>query len=109
MKPPVYLLILLLAGAACTDAITPDIVTVDVADDQFLPANVNIDVGQTVTWEWIGSNQHDVRWSAGTPAGQDAQTTGTYSRTFATTGTHGYYCTIHGTPTSGMRGTVTVN
>jgi len=35
--------------------------------------------------------------------------TTTFVHTFNTAGDYGYYCTIHGTPTSGMRGTVHVD
>jgi len=33
----------------------------------------------------------------------------TFTHTFNTAGTFGYYCSFHGTPTTGMRGTVVVD
>ena len=36
------------------------------------------------------------------------RSSGTYQRTFADAGSFPYHCTIHGTATSGMRGSVTV-
>jgi plastocyanin len=86
--------------------------TVDVADDVFNPTATSVDVGESVTWEWQGSNTHNVTFvnpiNGGSAPASATQATGTYSLTFSTAGDFDYYCTIHGTPTSGMRGSVAV-
>jgi len=82
---------------------------VRVADDAFDPVTKTIQEGDKVLWEWKGSHEHNVTWLDSSGAGNSAtQTTGTYTRDFSSTGSYDYYCTIHGTPTSGMRGTIVV-
>jgi len=82
--------------------------TVNVSDNTFGPADLDVTAGTTVTWEWDGAAAHNVTWVSGSPAPSATQTTGTYERLFNAAGTFDYYCTVHGTPTTGMRGTVTV-
>jgi plastocyanin len=78
--------------------------------NRFEPANVTISVGTTVTWTWVGGF-HDVT-SAGPPAfassGQPVAAPHTYSFTFTSPGTYVYFCSVHGSPSSGMRGTIVV-
>jgi plastocyanin len=82
---------------------------VEVEDDRFDPITKTVDVGDRVLWDWTGSNSHNVTWVAAIPAGNSpTQTDGTYIRDFDAAGTFDYYCTVHGTPTSGMRGTILV-
>ena len=81
---------------------------VSVQDNVFNPANATLNAGGTVTWTWTGSNPHDVTWVAGGFTNSSTQTSGTHDVTFPSAGTFSYYCTVHGTPTTGMRGTVTV-
>jgi plastocyanin len=78
----------------------------------FNPADVTIQVGQTVEWVWpTGAIGHNV-----TPDDEEPTTSGpvangpnTYSFTFNTAGTYNYYCVAHGGPGgAGMSGTVTV-
>jgi plastocyanin len=96
-------------GACSDDANGPtDEATVSVSDNTFGPASLDVSTGTTVTWEWEGAAAHNVTWVSGSPAPSATQTTGTYERTFAAAGAFEYYCTIHGTPTTGMRGSVTV-
>ena len=98
------------ALAACSDSSGPGTeADISVADNAFSPSALTVDVGATVTWEWTGGSPHNVTWvGPGAPAASATQTTGTYERTFDAAGSYDYYCTIHGTATSGMRGTVTV-
>ena len=107
----------ILAGAvlmvgACSDYTGPDsgggevpstTASVNVEDDQFVRAAIQVLQGGTVQWAWRGENQHNVTFTGG-PASV-TQTSGTFQRTFATTGTFPYMCTIHG---QSMSGTVTV-
>ena len=82
--------------------------TVNVSDNSFSPSSTTVSVGTTVTWNWKGANSHTVTWVGGSPNGAGPKSSGSYQRTFDTAGTYEYYCSIHGSPTSGMRGTVIV-
>jgi len=79
--------------------------TVSVDDNVFVPAAVTIDVGGTVTWNWTGSNPHTVTADDGSFESAQ-QTSGSFTHTFDTAGTFGYFCEVHG---QAMSGTVTVN
>ena len=78
--------------------------------NRFEPANVTVAVGTTVTWTWVGGF-HDVT-SAGNPgfssSGAPNAAPRSYSQTFTTPGTYLYFCSVHGSPTAGMRGTIVV-
>lgn len=102
------LALLALAAGACSDSTAADPNTIEVRDNSFGPSNLTVAVNTTVTWDWMGTTAHNVTWVAGTPAASATQSNGTYTRNFAAAGTFEYYCTVHGTPTTGMRGTVTV-
>lgn len=95
---------------ACGDATGPTTVDVTIQDDAFNPSAVSISAGSTVRWTWAtgNANPHDLTWVDVGVTGVAAQNTGTYQRTFNIAGTFQYYCVIHGTPTTGMRGAVTV-
>jgi plastocyanin len=43
-----------------------------------------------------------------TGSGNPVNSPQSYSQTFTTPGTYVFYCVVHGTPSSGMRGTITV-
>lgn len=88
--------------------------TVIVLDNNFLPEALTISAGTEVVWENNGRNDHDV-----IPVDDlDAVTWGvkseafvpkaTYSHVFDQPGTYSYFCTIHGTATAGMVGTIVV-
>jgi plastocyanin len=100
--------ILALALGACSDSNGADPDTIEVDDNSFGPSALTVDAGTTVTWDWVGAAAHNVTWVGGTPAASATQTSGTYTRNFAAAGSFDYYCTIHGTETTGMRGSVTV-
>jgi plastocyanin len=78
--------------------------------NRFDPANITIAAGTRVTWTWVGGF-HDVT-SAGTPgfasSGNPVSPPKSYSLTFNNPGTYVYFCSVHGSPTSGMRGTIVV-
>ena len=99
---------LALALGACSDSTSADPNTIDVDDNSFGPSALTVDAGTTVTWDWVGAAAHNVTWVGGTPAASATQTSGTYTRNFAAAGSFAYYCTIHGTETTGMRGSITV-
>lgn len=75
-----------------------------VGNNFFSPANATVTSGTMVTWTWAaGSAPHNVSFTGGPTSA--TQSSGSYSRTFATVGSFPYLCTIHG---SGMSGTVVV-
>lgn len=83
--------------------------TVAVVDNSFNPDAVSVDGGDTVTWTWEGSNEHNVTWTSADLANSSTQSSGSHSVTMPSeSGGYDYYCTIHGSPNAGMRGTVNV-
>jgi plastocyanin len=107
-------LVALLATAACSDddgdggqgPETPE-GDVLVRNDLFDPGELEVAPGATVVWAWSsGGRTHNVTFEDGEESND--RSSGTYERTFTEPGTYPYHCTIHGSPTSGMRGVVTV-
>lgn len=72
----------------------------------FTPSTATIHAGQSVTWRWV-TGLHSVLSDDVPRAFPDspAQASGQYTATFATAGTYGYHCGIHGTM---MTGTIVV-
>lgn len=85
--------------------------TITIGDDFFSPDSVTIHVGDRVRWAWGNTVVHNVT-STGSPSFTGSNNQGantTYGPIlFATAGVYHYYCTIHGTPTSGMKGVIVV-
>lgn len=77
--------------------------TVTVVDNKFEPNKLEIAVGDTVTWEFQGSAQHNVT-GRGLTSGNKKKGQ-TFERTFNSAGTFSYVCTLH----PGMKGTITVS
>jgi plastocyanin len=83
---------------------------VTVGDNYFKPVTLEVTAGTKVTWTNKGKILHNV-----TPS-KKAQKFGTkslpkgksYSYTFTKPGTYAYYCSFHGSPGSGQRGTIVV-
>ena len=91
----------------------PETVEVQLRNDggnRFEPRNVTIAVGTTVTWTWVGGF-HDVT-STGDPAfagsGDPISPPHSYSYTFTTAGAYRYFCSVHGSASAGMRGSIIV-
>lgn len=93
--------LLVAAPAGAEDA------SVSVPDFEFAPTRVQVDPGDTVTWNFVGPTDHTAtsargeseRWDSGfVQAGQ------TYERTFENPGRWSYYCRPH----PFMKGSVTV-
>lgn len=78
--------------------------------NRFEPANVTIPTGTTVTWTWQ-SGFHDVT-ATGTPgfpgSGAPVSPPRSHTHRFDVPGTYLYFCSVHGSPTEGMRGTIEV-
>jgi len=79
-------------------------------DNRFVPANLTVTVGTTVSWQWIDNVfAHNVVPDDGStpaPSGSLVSAPHSYQYTFNTLGTFHYHCQAHGA--SGMVGTVTV-
>lgn len=102
---------LIVALSSCNDATqpTPEAVAtaeVRVVDNSFAPAANRVDIDESVTWTWSGSNPHNVTFDGQSIGNSDTQTAGTFSKSFATSGEYTYYCTVHGR--SVMSGSVVV-
>ena len=74
---------------------------VEVRDNSFAPNSIEIAPDTTVTWTWVGKNDHNVY---GDGLESRVQTEGTYAYTFEDSGTYDYECTLH----PGMKGRVIV-
>jgi plastocyanin len=100
------------SGTSPSDSCSPGGTTICAANTAFNPAALTVAVGATVTFHNSDGFTHTTTSSA-VPNGAaawdvslagGAQTT----VTFSIPGTYQYYCKIHGTATSGMRGTIVV-
>jgi plastocyanin len=77
---------------------------VQVENNRFDPAALQVETGATVVWVWASNGvEHNVTFED--EVASDDQGSGTFQRTFAEAGEYDYLCTIHG---AGMSGTVTV-
>jgi plastocyanin len=86
-------------------------VPVTVLDNTFEPAAIRIDPGVTVSWTNKGRVPHDIAPVEGAAFGvhPSAFAPGDeYEHRFDEPGVYRYYCTLHGTKTKGMTGTVVV-
>jgi plastocyanin len=83
---------------------------VDVRDSFFDPDGIQVGPGAVVTFTWQGNESHNVTWVDAGLTSSPTQIQGTHEVTMpGSAGDFGYYCTIHGTPTSGMHGRVVVD
>ena len=82
-----------------------------VENNRYDPVGKTVSVGTTVEWRWQGDIDHSV--TSGAPGNPDGtfdsgiQSSGSFSRTFASAGTFLYYCRVHGASAS-MMGTISV-
>jgi plastocyanin len=93
-------------GSVATNAVT-------VSSASFDPANIMVPVGTTVNWDWNSCSgdgyggyatcvTHQIVFDDGSGVKSDAQSTGTFTRTFNAAGTYKYHCAIHGQSMSGQ-------
>ena len=75
---------------------------VNVVDNKFEPKTIEVAPGDTVTWDFKGATQHNVKGRGGLDSSNKKE--GTYEYTFNSSGTYDYICTIH----PGMTGKVKV-
>jgi len=93
--------------------VTGNTTSLTVTNNKYTPARDSVGVGAQLTWSWNactgdgygGSTctSHSVTFDDG-PTSQ-IQSSGTFSRMFATAGTYTYHCRVHG---AAMAGTVIV-
>jgi plastocyanin len=102
------------AQAAAPDTLAPvqsGAVTITAEDNNFVPPQATVTEGSEVTFTNDGRNQHNVVGVADTPFSvQTSSFEPGESFTWKATapGTYRYYCSIHGTATAGMTGTIQV-
>jgi plastocyanin len=85
-------------------------ITIHIRDNSFQPANIAVEDGTTVRWINDGRNNHNVTASKRSDYFESGNLKPgrSYVRRFSDPGTFGYYCTLHGTPTSGQHAELTV-
>ena len=101
----------LLAYAFAGTSVAEDQTVQANGQNQFAPADVTVNVGDTVTWRYTGGFGHTVtatsaNWNKDTALGLPSGTVQT-SQLFDRPGVYTYKCKTH--ETEGMKGTVTVN
>lgn len=69
-------------------------VTVQVVDNRYEPATVEISAGEAVTWEFGGSMDHDVVAEDGSFVSELAES-GSYTHVFDEPGEYAYDCSVH--------------
>lgn len=120
--PVAGVLVVLGALAGCDDdgptrfvdaASSPgDVTVVQALDNTFRGDTITVEAGSEVHWTNVGLNQHDIVPSDGSDAwgiAKDEFRPGdTYAAQFRVPGEYRYYCSLHGTETSGMVGTIVV-
>jgi plastocyanin len=85
------------------------VVTIHIRDNLFSPSALNVGKGTTVRWINDGRNTHNVTPDTGKAYGSGNLKPGkSYVHTFADAGSFEYYCTLHGTPTSGQHAALAV-
>lgn len=86
-------------------------VAVSSVDNSFRPQDVTVTKGSTVVWTNDGRAEHNIVAVGPTPFHVDAKTFppgSTYTWDADEIGSFHYFCSIHGTATVGMYGSVTV-
>jgi plastocyanin len=98
----------MVAADPVAGAIDPRVEVLSI-DNTFSPAVVEVAPGTEVVWVNRGRNDHDIvsddGWGV---AAADFAPGDSYGLVFTEPGVHRYHCTIHGTSTHGMVGTVIV-
>ena len=86
--------------------------TVTLSDQTFQPGVIAVPKGTTVTWNWAsctdtggyggyaGCVSHSVTFDDGIAS--PTQSSGTFNRTFNSTGTFKYHCAVHGAAMTGQ-------
>lgn len=75
---------------------------VRVVDNAYDPGTAAVAVGGEVTWTWVGTGIHTVTARDSSFQSNERTNGATFSHTFPTEGTFGYFCEIHGDAMSGV-------
>lgn len=97
--------ILILALISGAQAATHE---VSVFSFSFAPKTLTIQPGDTVRWTNAGGSHNVVADDGSFTNGAPSPSAWTFSRVFNTSGDFGYFCSPHGSPGSGMFGTIRV-
>ena len=84
---------------------------VQVLDNTFRAQEIEVAAGTEVVWDNGGRNDHNVLPVEGDAWGVEAadfEPGATYRHRFTEPGTYAYYCSLHGTTTKGMVGSIVV-
>jgi len=97
-------------GASASPAPTGVVVPVVALDNSFRPQALEVHVGDTVSWENRGNNDHNVlsiedEWGVEVT---EFAPGAVFTHVFTEPGEYAYYCSIHGSKQAGMVGTITV-
>jgi plastocyanin len=86
------------------------VVPVVALDNSFRPQALEVHVGDTVSWENRGNNDHNVLSIEGEWGVEVTEFApgAVYTHVFTEPGEYAYYCSIHGREQAGMVGTITV-
>jgi hypothetical protein len=79
---------------------------VTISGTSFVPSELTINAGDTVTWTWNTGLEHNVRADDSSFTSGNPSTTGSFQQLFDSPGTVGYHCQPH--RAVGMTGTITV-
>ena len=99
------------ASASGSSVVATGVVVPVVAlDNSFRPQALEVHVGDTVSWENRGNNDHNVLSIEGEWGVEVTEFApgAVYTHVFTEPGQYGYYCSIHGSQQAGMVGTITV-
>lgn len=99
-------------GTSPTGSCNPGGTTICAVNTAFSPATLTVQAGATITFHNADGFEHTTT-SSSVPTGattwdRTLSGGGETTMTLNTPGTYQYYCRIHGTPTTGMRGTIVV-
>jgi plastocyanin len=95
-------------SASSTSTASSGKASVEVGDNFFKPDALEVPVGTRVTWTNKGRILHNVRPVKGKWGTKSLTKGKKYSYTFKKPGEYRYYCSFHGSPSSGQRGVIVV-
>ena len=97
-----------LVGVVAPTTTAAQTVSVDEIGFQFSPATLTIPAGTTIVWTNKEAAKHTVTADDGSFDSGSMEKGATFSRTFTTPGTIGYFCKFHGSAGKGMAAQIVV-
>jgi len=83
------------ARSVCTRSTEPTVVAVTVEDFDFVPAVVEAETGEVITFSNTGFESHNATLDSGACGTVTLETGGRDGIVFGTTGTFAFHCTVH--------------